>query len=343
MTARRLSLTVVLGVFLLLLIFAPKVLLIVFAGILLGTGLRGGGTFIARHLRLPDLAGLAIFVVLIVLVIGGFMTVAAPGLAAQFDELARQLPVAVGELRDEIQNVEWMRSLVEDVEANEVLSQIGAGGGRAVAVVMGTFGALANLVLIFFLGLYLSISPAVYRRGFLALLAPSLRGTAGAMLDEATKALRSWMTAQIGSMTAVGVLTWLGLMVLGVPLAGILGFISGLLAFIPNLGPILAAVPAVLLALTEGPAMALWVIGVLLAVQTVESYLLTPYLQLEAVALPPALTIAVQVLFGILFGTLGLALATPLLAVVLRLTRKFYVNGYLERRAHPQTSSSSGA
>lgn len=331
MTARRLSLTLVLGVVLLLVVLAPHVLLLVFAGILIGAGLRGGGDFVARHLRVHPLVGLALFAAVVLALFAGFLVVAAPGLAAQSDELARQLPEAIRAIRDEIRAVDWMRSLVEDVELTQFVDQLGTGGGKAVAMLFGVFGTLANLVLMLFLGLYLAISPGIYRGGFLALLAPSLRPRVAEMMDEATKALRSWMAAQIGSMTAVGLLTWLGLTVLGVPLAGILGFISGLLAFIPNLGPILAAVPAVLLALTEGPVMALWVVGLLLLVQTVESYFLTPYLQLEAVALPPALTIAVQVLFGVLFGTMGLALATPLLAVALRLTRKFYVHGWLEK------------
>src|SRR5690606_44568 len=124
---------------------------------------------------------------------------------------------------------------------------------------------------------------------------------------------------QLISMTVVGVLTGAGLWLLGLPLAFILGALAALLAFIPNIGPVLAAVPAVLLALADGPTTVLWVIGIYVGVQAVESYLITPVVQQESVSLPPALTISFQLLMGVLYGILGLALATPLAALGLAL------------------------
>jgi predicted PurR-regulated permease PerM len=328
---RRISLAVVIGTFLLVLLFAPSVLFLLFGSILLATALRGGGGWIADRTGLSRLAGLAVFTLLVLAVIVGFFAFAAPGLAAQFDELARQIPDAIEAVRAELNHVEWIRRMMEDTESKDLLGSLGVGGQKVMAAIAGVAAGAANAVLVLFLALYLAISPGLYRRGFLALLAPSLRPGAGHMLDEAAVALRGWMRAQAVSMAAVGFLTWLGYFLLGLPLAGILGFLAGLLAFIPNLGPILGAAPAVLIALSEGPGLALWVIGVVVAVQTVESYLLTPYLQNETVHLPPALTIAVQVLFGVLYGTAGLALATPLTAAALRVGRIFYVRGWLEK------------
>jgi predicted PurR-regulated permease PerM len=132
------------------------------------------------------------------------------------------------------------------------------------------------------------------------------------------------------AMTVVGVLTWLGLWLIGVPLAVVLGLIAALLAFIPNIGPIIAAVPAVLLALSEGPTTALLVVGVYVAVQSLESYVITPLIQQEQVSLPPALIISMQLLMGVLFGILGLALATPMAALGLTLIREAYVKLYLD-------------
>ena len=132
-------------------------------------------------------------------------------------------------------------------------------------------------------------------------------------------------------MAIVGVLTAAGLWMIGIPLAFLLGLIAALLAFIPNIGPVIAAVPALLLAFGQGTTAMLLVGAVYLVVQTLESYVITPVIQQQKVALPPALIIAMQVLFGVLFGIAGLALATPLAALGLTLVREIYVGG-LSRR-----------
>jgi predicted PurR-regulated permease PerM len=135
------------------------------------------------------------------------------------------------------------------------------------------------------------------------------------------------------AMAVVGVLTWLGLWLVGVPLAPILGLIAALLALVPNIGPIIAAVPAVLLAFSDGPTTVLMVVGVYIGVQTLESYAITPLIQQERVSLPPALIISMQLLMGVLFGVLGLALATPMAALGLTLVREVYVQRYLGKEA----------
>jgi len=203
-------------------------------------------------------------------------------------------------------------------------------GREATSAFSTTFGLLGNAVVIVFIGLYGASNPDIYVRGFVAMLAPSLRPAATDMLREAGRALRGWLLAQLVSMSVVGILTGLGLWALGVPLALVLAVLAALLTFVPNIGPVLAAIPAVLLGLSDGLANALWIAGLYLAVQVVESYVVTPRIQEETVSLPPALTISMQLLFGVLFGTLGLALATPLAAVLLRVSSRFYVSGYLD-------------
>ncbi|WP_244423121.1 AI-2E family transporter [Bradyrhizobium sp. ORS 375] len=155
------------------------------------------------------------------------------------------------------------------------------------------------------------------------------------MLSEAGQALRNWLMAQLVSMAVVGVLTGLGLWALGVPLALVLAVLAALLTFIPNIGPLVAAIPAVPLGLSDGLASALWIAGLYTMVQMIESYVVTPRVQEETVSLPPAFTISMQLLFGVLFGTLGLALATPLGAVLLRVLSRFFVSGYLDNAHEP--------
>ena len=129
----------------------------------------------------------------------------------------------------------------------------------------------------------------------------------------------------------LGVLTSLGLWLVGTPLAFLLGLIAALFGFIPNIGPIIAAVPAILLTLTSGLTNALVVAGVYLVVQTLESYVITPLIQQEKVSLPPALVISAQILMGVLFGLSGLALATPVTTALMTFTREVYGKDYLEK------------
>ena len=207
------------------------------------------------------------------------------------------------------------------------------GRTAALSAVSSTFGALGNIVVILFIGLYGALDPSVYRRGLTLLLAPSIRDRGDDVLRATAATLRHWLAAQFMAMTVVGVLTGLGLWVAGVPLAFALGLIAGLLAFIPNIGPVLAIAPALLLALPDGRDAMLIVLAIYVGVQALESYVVTPLLQQEKVSLPPALVIAAQLLFGVLFGILGLALATPIAAALLTITQRAYVRDYLERES----------
>jgi predicted PurR-regulated permease PerM len=133
-------------------------------------------------------------------------------------------------------------------------------------------------------------------------------------------------------MIFIGLLTWIGLSILGVPLALTLGLIAGLLSFIPNFGPILSALPALLLAFIESPRSALYVGGLYILVQLIESNIVTPLIEKETVELPPALTIMFQLSLAVLVGGLGLVLATPLLAVIMVLVQMVYIEDVLGDR-----------
>lgn len=139
----------------------------------------------------------------------------------------------------------------------------------ATTAVMSTFGALGNVVVIAFIGVYGALDPGLYRRGALALVAPSLRPRADEVIDRMGETLRGWLGGRLISMAFVGGLTWAGLWLVGLPLAFILGVIAGLLAFIPNIGPLLALTPALLLAMTLSSSSVLLVATVYVGVQAV--------------------------------------------------------------------------
>lgn len=335
---RRVVSLAVLGVMLaLLLLLAPDVLLVVFSGLLFGVFLSGGGEWLSRKTGMGRGWGIGLFVLLILVGLAGAAAAFAPAAAEQFDQLVRQVPDAIERVRARLEKYRWGEELLKQATPRALMSD--GGGGTAATAVMTTFGALGNVAIMLIVGLYVALDPHIYRRGVVGLLAPSMRAAGDAVLGKAVATLRRWLVAQLMAMAVVGTLTWLGLWLIGIPLAPILGLIAALFAFIPNIGPIIAAAPAILLGFSDSPTTALMVVGVYLAVQTLESYAITPLIQQERVSLPPALIIAAQLLLGVLFGLLGLALATPLAALGMTLMREAYVERYLENERRDANGS----
>jgi predicted PurR-regulated permease PerM len=187
-------------------------------------------------------------------------------------------------------------------------------------------GGLADLLLIVFGGLFLAAQPGLYRQGFLLLLPPGgSRERVAGTLDASGTALRRWLLGQLVAMLLVFVLTGLGLWAIGVPAALALALLAGLAEFVPLIGPIVAAIPALLIALSDGWQTALWTLLLYLAIQQVESNLIMPVVQHRVVSLPPAVTLFAVVAFGLLFGSLGVLFATPLAVVVFVAVKKLWV------------------
>jgi len=161
------------------------------------------------------------------------------------------------------------------------------------------------------------------------LLPPSRRPRTRTVFAALGSALRHWLLGRIASMLVVGLLTGIGLMIFGIPLALALGLIAALLSFVPYIGPILALVPALAVAAGEGTQAVVIVLMIYGAVQIVESYLVTPLIQQRAISMPPALLIAAQVVMGALAGFVGVAVATPLVVVVIVLVQMLYVEDVL--------------
>lgn len=203
---------------------------------------------------------------------------------------------------------------------------------RKVAAAAGvTLGALGDFILMLLLAVFLAAEPRLYRDGALRLLPVGHRRKVGEALDQCALALGGWLKGQGISMIFVGTTTALGLWLLGVPLALLLGLVAGLLDFIPFLGPMVSGALAVLLAFTEGPQTALHVAILALAIQQLEGNVMMPLVQRWAVQLPPALGVVGVVLVAGVFGLPGVLFATPLVVVAMVLVKKLYVEGLLER------------
>ncbi|MBV9531495.1 MAG: AI-2E family transporter [Bradyrhizobium sp.] len=201
--------------------------------------------------------------------------------------------------------------------------------GHARTAVGTTSGILANALVVLFLGLIFSFDPRTYREGFLLLVKPSSRGRARAVLDEMGSVLRLWLVGQLIRIVVMAAWVWLALHLLGLPGAFLLGAQAGLSNFVPYLGPILAAIPVALVAMPLGPSMLIWAVGIYTFIQSMEGYVLGPLILRQAVELPPAWTLVAIMLFGSLFGLMGIALAMPLLAVGRIAVLRLYVEDWL--------------
>lgn len=321
------------GLLLLFLWYARDVLLLVFAGLLLGVFLRRLATWVSDHTPLSPTWGLVVVVLALAGSLVGAFALRGPAIAAEVRTLQERLPEAAANLEARLSEYDWGRRAVEAAPSpGSLLPDDPDAVSRVTGVASRTVSSLANFGIILFLGLVLAATPGVYRAGLLALVPESRVPRARAVLDCLYDTLWWWLLGRVASMTFIGVVTGVGLWLLGVPLAFVLGLLAALLSFIPNVGPILSAVPAVLLALVAGPEQALWVALLYVGVQMVESFVLDPLIDRKTVYLPPAFTIFAQLVLALLGGLLGVALATPLAAVVVVLVTMLYVQDVLGRR-----------
>jgi predicted PurR-regulated permease PerM len=201
--------------------------------------------------------------------------------------------------------------------------------GHAQAAVGTTSGILANALVILFLGLFFSFAPKAYRDGVVLLVKPASRERVRSVLDEMGSVLRLWLVGQLIRVVLMAACVWLALYLLGLPGAFLLGLQAGISNFVPYLGPILAGIPVGLVAMPLGTSMLIWAIGIYAVIQSIEGYIIGPLILRHAVELPPAWTLIAIVLFGSLFGVLGIALSMPLLAIGRVALLRFYVEDWL--------------
>ncbi len=320
-----------------LLWYLSEVLLLLFAGVLFAVFLSRVSKWIQKYAPVSYLAALlfAILTFLIVSILIG--VIAAPLVAEQSREFLRELPEATAQVQQfvDVNLRQWipesftLSNIQQDQSWIENLPRYIGTGLDAVGAVTG---ALTGLAVIIVFGFFAALDPEPYKRGFLALIPKSEEKDYEQVLDRLSDSLWQWLLGRFLSMLVIGLMTWIGLYVLGVPLSLLLGLIAGLLSFIPNIGPILSVVPPALLAFPNGIHLVLYVIALYIVVQILESNVITPYIQQRMIHVPAGLVIAAQVVFAYLFGFLGLMFATPLLVAIIVITRQLYVHRTLGKK-----------
>lgn len=305
--------------------------LVIFAGVLLAAGLDAAASGLGRIVAVPRSWRLAIVLIVFAALLGGFLS---------FGSM-----IAVRELADLLATVEQELQRWRGILADAGLGRfVGEGDlapllpdpsgvlSHATTAVTGIFGVLGSAVLVVMLGVFFCFSPGTYRDGVVRLLPSGKRRRMVQVLDEAGGALRWWLVGVAINMAVIALFMTVGLTLIGLPHALALGFQAGLLAFIPTIGPLIAALPIMLVSLSEGYATVLWALGLYAAVQMLESNVLTPLVQMELVALYPGTILVAQLIMLSLFGPVGLALATPLAAVGKVLVQRLYVEDILGER-----------
>lgn len=319
-------------------------LLLIFAGMLLGVGLNALTNALGRRVHLPHAARLAIVCIVLAILLVGVAYLGGATIAEQAAVLSKTIKSQITHVRAFLENHGIDTSVFDLGNAtpaaaassssdtasapapspNQHGALPGAGAlassGRAIVsqtfkLLFGAISAVGNIFIVLFLGLAFAAQPGVYHDGLLFLAPAEHRIRATLIIDRIGETLERWLIAQIIVMIAVGIVTWIGLAVIGIPGSFILGIQAGLLAFVPTVGAIIAGVVVVLASLASGWIPALSALILFLGVHAIESYALTPILQRQALDIPPATLFAFQILLGVVFGIWGLALALPLVAI----------------------------
>ncbi len=316
---------------------AIDILLVIFGGVVIAVLFHTMAEPLMRYTKLPTWAAVLLVLLILSAVFGGAGWLMAAPISKQFDELSVRLPEAIDRFREQILSVQWTNWLVEQgnsavPDGQKILKQV----TRAFSV---TMSAGAAVIIVLFLSLYMAASPDVYVQGLVRLVPVSYRPRAHEIMRELYRMLRMWLLTKLISMAFVAIGVAIGLWLLKVPLALALGLLAGLFEFIPTVGPLLSAVPAVLIAFVHSPMLALYVALLFVGVQWVQNHVTNPLLQQRTLSLPPGLTLSLVAVLGTLFGFGGLFLSGPLSVVVVVLIKKLYIEDVLERRHRPERNS----
>lgn len=310
---------------------AADVFLLTFGAILLAILLRTAADALARRTGLGP--GGALGVILAVLGVAGAAAVYFVGATAedQFVKLTEELPKAVARAREYLEARPWGRQVLSRAPAAQdaVAGEPAKAASQVATLFSTTFGAVGDAVVLLFMTLYLAASPGMYVDGMVRLVPPPGRPRAREVLAAVGGRLKGWMLGQLVAMATVGVISGIGLKLVGVPQFLVLGLFAGVMTGIPYIGPIIGALPGVLVALTQSPSLVLWALLVYAAAETLEGYVITPLIQQRMSELPPVLTLAAIALAGVLFGVVGLIVAAPLAVAIQTLVEELYVKDAL--------------
>lgn len=299
-----------------------SVLLLVIAGTLIAVYFRGLGTFIEKKTACPSWIALLISVFGSLIILALMFWLIGAEVQSQVAQLIDSFPSLIQHAKEQISQNPIGQKLLEYFSSENTQGRLKS---IASTFLTTTFGFLGDIYVILIAGIYLTVAPRLYKKGIVKLVPISGRKKADKTLSRLGHSLKQWLKGKLLSMLIIFVLIAIGLKIIGFPMWLALAILTALLNFIPNFGPIIAAVPAILIGLTISPTTALVVAGIFLVAQTLEGTLITPKIQQKMVDIPPALLIVSQVIIAAVTGFWGLVFAAPLLVIIIVLIKELYV------------------
>ncbi len=312
-------------------LYMPVVICLLFGGVVFGVFLNVASQNLAQWGRVPRRAALMLIVAGTLMLIGALLLVTVPGVIDQLQELLRNLP---SYLRQDIKKLRGIDT--DSAVFNELADQLARAANqlpedligrgmqlfsRAAGILSNTLGALAVLLTVFVVAVYLALEPEMYVRGVLFLLPDHWHASARRIMTDTSRALAWWFLGQLFSVFLLFIVTSLGLWLIGVPFALMFGVFTGLMTFIPNVGPVIAAVPTLLVALTQGVPETGATLVLLIVLQNLEGLFITPSIHRRIIHMPPALVLASMLILGQLVGVIGMFIAMPLVVVILTMAQ----------------------
>lgn len=337
---RALAYMTLVGLAVLFLWLTLRVDLVIFAGMLFAISLRRAAEMLSRHVGLPVGWALLAIILLILALFAGIGWFFAQGIAGQFAELSQQLPAAAEKVGNMISQSGLGKTLMQHLDTGSIQTSPTSMLQSFFGVAVNVVEIVGAVVVVLFLAVYFAAEAGRYAGALVRLVPPTRRPRAAEILHETASAIWYWMLGRLFSMTVLGVITAIGLWIIGIPLPVALGILAGIMTFVPYIGSIASAIPALLIAASINLVLAVYVVVLYLGVHLTEGYILVPLVQRRVVHLPPALTLSAQVILGFLAGFLGLLLATPLVAAALVIIRMVYIEDMLGDRGTAEPARS---
>ena len=318
-------------------VYISQALLVIFGAMVFAAMIDGGTRLVGRALPIGRAWRLAI----VLLAVVGFFVWLGYFAGSQISREAAQLPDILSAQASRF--IAWLDEqgfAIDQGDVQGLAGQLMSGVGTVTRAIGGLFGGLSTLLLIVIIGIYVAFEPRLYERSVAWLLPSGTRKDFYVTASRMGATMRRLMAGRLVGMLFEGIFTWVMLFAYGVPMAALLGILTGLLAFVPNLGALIAGMLMVLVGFSGGTEMGLYTIFVYFLVQTFDGYVVIPLIAKKTVDLAPALVLASQLIMGILFGVLGLFLADPLMAMIkVWLERRAEIND----RDNMQVSAADGA
>ncbi len=312
--------------------FAGRIFLIAFGGLLVAVFLYALAHWISEWTPISYPWALALVVLLILALVATVGWSVGSRLVNQANEFAEAIPSSLKQIRDYLSKYQFGQWILDQSpDWGKAIAQ-GAIPSRISDVASSIVDLAVAVVIMLFVGLYVATEPRLYVEGLVRLVPVHRRPRAREVLSALSYNLQWWLIGQFIAMVCVGAITFIGLSIVGAPLALTLALLAALLEIIPNIGPVLWVVPASLVALTQGTSTVLHVVAIYAVTHMIESYILIPLVQRRSVLLPPALSILSVVLLGVLAGVLGLIVAAPIALIGMLLVKMLYVEDRLGDR-----------